>query len=136
MTHNLIMLNLTLLFGSSYPGYKLDAYGIATPASASKYKHQTTPLPQQPNQFVTITHAYHPWSGQSVKVIHVERGIDPDLLVQRPDGRHVKVAMSWTDYASLPGDNPRASSPPLLDVSGLLQIVDLIERIRQEKRMP
>jgi hypothetical protein len=66
----------------------------------------------------------------------VERGIDPDLLVQRPDGRHVKVAMSWTDYASLPGDNPRASSPPLLDVSGLLQIVDLIERIRQEKRMP
>ncbi len=91
---------------------------------------------QQPAQFVTITHPYHPWSGQSVKVIHVRRGIDPDLLVQRPDGRHVMVAMSWTDYATSPGDKPRASPPPLLDVSGLRQIVRLIDRIRQEKSTP
>jgi hypothetical protein len=85
---------------------------------------------------VTIIHPYHPWSGQPVKVIHVRRGVDPDLLVQRPDGRHVMVAMSWTDYAGSPGDKPRASPPPLLDVSGLGQIVRLIDRIRQEKRIP
>ena len=55
------------------------------------------------------------------------------MLVQRPDGRHVVVAMSWTDYASLAGDNAGASAPALLDVGGLLQVVGLIERIRQEK---
>jgi hypothetical protein len=102
---------------------------VALPTSATTCKHQTTPLPQQPTQFVTITHPYHPWSGQSVKIIHVQRGVDPDLLVQRPDGRHVMVAMSWTDYGSAPGDKPRASPPPLLDVSGLLQIVPWIDRI-------
>ena len=109
---------------------------VAAPASAPKCKHQTTPLPQHLPQFVTITHPYHPWSGQSVKIIHVQRGVDPDLLVQRPDGRHVMVAMSWTDYAGSPGDKPRASPPPLLDVSGLRQIVRLIDRIRQEKSIP
>ena len=107
---------------------------VTAPASAPTCKHQTTPLSQQPTQFVTITHPYHPWSGQSVKVIHVQRGIDPDLLIQRPDGRHVRVAMSWTDYASSPDDKPRASPPPLLDVSGLRQVVRLIDGIRQEKR--
>jgi hypothetical protein len=66
----------------------------------------------------------------------VRRGVDPDLLVQRPDGRHVVVAMSWTDYASSPADKPGASPPPLLDVSGLRQIVRLIDRIRQEKEAP
>ena len=65
----------------------------------------------------------------------MERGIDPDLLIQRPDGRHVMVAMSWTDYASSPSDKARASPPPLLDVSGLRQIVRLIDRL-QEKSPP
>ncbi len=63
----------------------------------------------------------------------MQRGIDPDLLVQRPDGRHVMVAMSWTDYASSASDKPRATPPPLLDVNGLRQIVELIERIHQKK---
>ncbi len=66
----------------------------------------------------------------------MQRGIDPNLLVQRPDGRQVVVAMSCTDYASSPGDKCRASPPPLLDVSGLRQIVRLIDRIRQEKDKP
>ena len=66
----------------------------------------------------------------------MRRGVDPDLLVQRPDGRHVMVAMSWTDYAGSPSDKPRASPPLLLDVSGLRQIVRLIDRIRQEKSTP
>ena len=67
----------------------------------------------------------------------MQRGVDPDLLVQRPDGRHVKVAMSWTDYyASSPTDKARVSPPPLLDVSGLRQMLGVIDRIRQEKRPP
>lgn len=66
----------------------------------------------------------------------MQRGVDPDLLVQRPDGRHVMVAMSWTDYASSPPDKARVCPPPLLDVSGLRQMLGVIDRIRQEKRPP
>lgn len=69
-------------------------------------------------------------------MIYVQRGVDPDLLVQRPDGRHVRVAMSWTDYARSPGDEPRASPPPLLAVVGLQQVVRLMERIRSAKTSP
>ena len=69
-------------------------------------------------------------------MIYIQRGIDPDLLVQRPDGRHVVVAMSWTDYAGTPGDKPRALPPPLLDVNGLRQVVRLIDRMNQEKDTP
>ena len=69
-------------------------------------------------------------------MIYVQRGVDPDLLVQRPDGRHVMVAMSWTDYASSPGDASRACPPPLLDGGGLRQAVRLIERMRAEKDTP
>jgi hypothetical protein len=62
--------------------------------------------------------------------------MDPDLLVQGPDGRHVKVAMSWTDYARSPDDPGRASPPPLLEVGGLRQIVRLMDRIRAERDTP
>jgi hypothetical protein len=62
--------------------------------------------------------------------------MDPDLLVQGPDGRHVKVAMSWTDYAHSPDDPVRASPPPLLEGGGLRQIVHLMERIRAERDTP
>jgi hypothetical protein len=68
--------------------------------------------------------------------VYVQRGADPDLMVQRPDGRHVMVAMSWTDYARSPGEEPLISPPPLLDVGGLCQAAQLIERIRQEGRYP
>jgi hypothetical protein len=62
--------------------------------------------------------------------------MDPDLLVQGPDGRHARVAMSWTDYARSLDDPVQASPPPLLDVGGLRQIVRLMERIRAEKDTP
>jgi hypothetical protein len=62
--------------------------------------------------------------------------MDPDLLVHGPDGRHVRVAMSWTNYARSPDDSGRTSPPPLLDVDGLRQIVHLMERMRAEKDRP
>jgi len=68
-------------------------------------------------------------------VIYIQRGADPDLMVQRPDGRHVMIAMSWTDYAGCAGDEPDLS-PPLLAIEGLGQIVCLIEGMRREGRYP
>jgi len=84
---------------------------------------------------VTITHPFHPWNGQQVKVIYIQRGADPDLMVQRPDGRHVMVAMSGTDYAGSVENEPRLPLP-LLDVEGLHQVVRLIESMRREDHYP
>ena len=86
---------------------------------------------------MTITHPYHPRHGQQVRVIRIHRrGADPDLDVQLPDGLRVIVAMSWTDYAT-PGDfNPPPTPPHLLDLDGLRQTVQLIDRMRQEGRYP
>ena len=96
----------------------------------------TTPLSQQPSQFVTITHPYHPLCGQQVKVIRVCRGADPDITVLLPDGLHVVVSMSWTDYATPQGCASPSSPPHLLDFDGLRQAIQLIDRIRQEGRYP
>jgi hypothetical protein len=91
---------------------------------------------EHPSPFVTITHPFHPWNGQQVKVIHIQRGADPDLLVQRPDGRHVLVAMSWTDYAGSSEKERCISPPPLLELDGLRQVVQFIEGMRREGRYP
>ena len=58
------------------------------------------------------------------------------MLVQRPDGRHVLVAMSWTDYAGSAETVTPVGPPPLLDVGGLHQVARLIERIRAAKQTP
>jgi hypothetical protein len=56
-------------------------------------------------------------------------------MVQGPDGRHVMIAMSWTDYASSAGAEPDLS-PPLLAIEGLRQIVRLIKGMRREGCYP
>jgi hypothetical protein len=85
---------------------------------------------------VTITHPYHPLCGQQVKIVRAHhRGADPDLIVQFPDGLHAVIGMSWTDYAT-PDSEPLIISPPhLLDIDGLRQAVQFIERIRQDNHV-
>jgi hypothetical protein len=84
--------------------------------------------------FVTIAHPHHPLRGQTVEVILVRRGLDPDLIVRLPDGHHAAIAMSGTDYAS----PPEGEAPPLpdhlLDLQGLRQIRLLLDRIAREGR--
>jgi hypothetical protein len=85
---------------------------------------------------VTITHPFHPLRGQQVEVVFIRRGSDPDLIVRFPDGLHVAVAMSSTDYAAPPDVDPPLDPPHLLDFDGLRQVVQLIDRLRREGRYP
>ena len=66
----------------------------------------------------------------------MRRGNDPDLIVRLPDGLHAAVAMSATDYARSADIEPPFGPLPLLDFEGLCQIVQLIDRLRQEGRYP
>jgi hypothetical protein len=85
---------------------------------------------------VTITHPHHPLVGRQVEVIRIRRGSDPDLIVRLSDGTHAAIAMSWTDYATLPNREVPASAVPLLDLKGLRQIVHLLDCLRAEHRGP
>jgi hypothetical protein len=85
---------------------------------------------------VTVTHPLHPLYGQQVEVVRIRRGVDPDLIVRLPDGRHAAIAPSWTAETLLPALNEPAPVPPLLDGDGLRQLVVIIARIRAAPPVP
>src|SRR4051812_498468 len=104
--------------------------------SMSGCPQHTTPSSQPPLGWVTITHPHHPLYGQRVAIVRLRRGEDPDLIVRLPDGTHVAISMSLTDYAGASDLASPASPPHLLALGGLRQAVQLIERCRQEGRFP
>src|SRR5437762_1066393 len=98
-------------------------------------KH-TTPSSQPSSGSVTITHPHHPLRGQRVEIVRLRRGIDPDLIVRLPDGRHAAIAMSSTDYLSSPEDLPRATAEHLLDLGGLRSVLQLLDLIARRPPLP
>ena len=59
--------------------------------------------------------------------------MDPDLIVRLPDGHHVAIAMSGTDYAN-PGQSALSFPiPHLLDFQGLHQMAELVEHMIQQE---
>ena len=80
---------------------------------------------------MTITHPHHPLCGQRVQIVRIRRraGGEPDLVVRCPDGAHVAIAMSGTDYAALPALSIDAQPLPLLDLDGLRRAVDLVAHL-------
>ena len=98
---------------------------------------QTTTSSCSPSGFVTIIRPNHPLCGQQVEIIRIRRGIDPDLIVRLPDGHHVAIAMSGTDYANPGQFAVSLSIPHLLDFQGLHQTAELVEHmIRQDHTDP
>lgn len=85
-------------------------------------KHSADPTPQT----VTVTHPHHPLAGQQVTIIGIRKGADPDIVIQLPDGTHAALAMSATDYASPPLQNP-TEPIPLLDLQGLRDLARLVK---------
>jgi hypothetical protein len=101
----------------------------------SGYIEYTTPSSQHISGLVTVTHPCHPLFGQQVEIVRIRRGTDPDLVIRLPDGLHIAIAMSLTDYAG-PGADPAPSPLHLLDFEGLCHIVQLIDRMRKEGHCP
>ena len=65
--------------------------------------------------------------------MRIRRGADPDLIIRFPDGLHAAVAMSLTDYATSSEHEPPPAPLHLLDLNGLRQIVQFIDRFHQER---
>ena len=61
--------------------------------------------------------------------MRLRKGAQPDLVVCLPDGTHAAIAMHLTDYAGAPAAPPNLDPLPLLDLAGLRQIVQLLERL-------
>ena len=80
---------------------------------------------------MTVTHPLHPLRGQRVEIVRIRRGNDPDLIVVAPDGRHIAIALSSTDYDSSPEIPPTAASEHLLDLDGLRRVIQLLDRLAQ-----
>src|SRR5262249_3108471 len=96
----------------------------------------TTPSSQPSSGFVTITHPHHPLRGQRVEIVRLRRGIDPDLVVRLPDGRHAPIRLSGTDYlAPHQGDFPPPPNP-LLDLSGLRLVLQFLDHRTRYPRHP
>jgi hypothetical protein len=79
---------------------------------------------------VTVNHPHHPLYQQQVAVIRVRRGPDPDLIIRCPDGFHGAISASWTDYSSNPEFELMPDPPPLLNITGLFDMVNFIAQIR------
>jgi Family of unknown function (DUF5372) len=85
-------------------------------------------------QVARVTHPHHPLKGQQLTIVCIRKGVDPDIVVQLPDGTHAALAMSATDYAASPQipvpDEPIA----LLDLQGLCGLAVLVERLLERPR--
>jgi hypothetical protein len=100
---------------------------------ASERPQRTTPSSQPPSGFVTITHPHHPLRGQRVQIVRLRRGVDPDLIVRLPDGRHAAIALSGTDYLSPPEVDPPPRPDHLLDLNGLRLILQVLDRLTADR---
>ncbi len=65
----------------------------------------------------------------------MRRGADPDLVVRLPDGSHAAIARSLTSYAAPESEHSLAAAH-LLDLGGLRQVVQVLDRLRTEGRLP
>ncbi len=65
----------------------------------------------------------------------MRRGTNPDIIIRTPDGSHMAVAMTSTDYV-LPAETPEPEGPShLLAIEGLWQAVEFIERWQQQAQL-
>lgn len=82
-----------------------------------------------------ITHPFHPLRGQRFRVLRERRlaGIHTLTLRGTAEGTFA-IPLSWTDAVVDTRLRPSGVHPPCLDLGCLLELVELIERIRREEK--
>lgn len=78
---------------------------------------------------VKITHPFHPFYGQTVRIIRIRSGENARLTVELPDGSRTTVEPDHTDFAGSGTSGMAATVMPLLDIYGLLNIAKLIKQV-------
>src|SRR5271165_4404990 len=115
---------------STRPSAESNPASAVAPQAKMSYDetfcYVTKPSADPTPQTVMVTHPHHPLAGQQVTIVGIRKGADPDLVIQLPDGTHAALAMSATDYASPPLQNP-TEPVPLLDLQGLQNLARLVE---------
>jgi hypothetical protein len=53
-----------------------------------------------------------------------------------PDGRHAAIALSSTDYGSPAENSPTVAAKHLLDLDGLRQVIQLLDRLARTGPAP
>jgi hypothetical protein len=87
---------------------------------------QNAPKQIQDASLVKINYPAHPFHNHLVKIIKIHGIYNPDLTVLLPDGTHLRLDHTWTDYAERCGLNPTDASPRLLDAVILLKVAEMI----------
>jgi hypothetical protein len=77
------------------------------------------------DRFVTITYQHHPYRGEKLELL---QDMDHCLYVLLPDGTRSLIPKRWTDYS-----NPSSEESHLLDIQGLLEITNMVARMKQKE---
>lgn len=97
---------------------------------------QTTPTKHKYQDSIYITHPNHPFTGQTVKVIKQIRyqTKEHNLQVLLPNGKQVKIPISWTNYKTSSTESQKSELMPLLSLEGLQEISLLIEKKKKRAK--
>lgn len=87
---------------------------------------------ERATQFIIITDRNHPYYGQRFMVMGTQRGKKPNVLIQLPSGKRIRIPQKWTDYVQTAVDNSSSNNSHLLDLNGLCKIVKMINRLKKE----
>nr|WP_253308956.1 DUF5372 family protein [Rickettsia endosymbiont of Ceutorhynchus assimilis] len=84
--------------------------------------------------YATITHPFHPWKGQSFKVLSTGKSDGRDILRVRVSIDDIKaIPRDWTDRADPDPYETLTNLSPVLSFSHLRELVELIRSSRGKK---
>jgi len=94
----------------------------------------TTPDHTNGEHCFTITHPFHPWSGQEFDLITYLHTWGEDRVYFHKEGEHlVSVPASWTDIVPEDPVVKLAAGRSVCRVQDLVELVESMQRLRGEK---
>lgn len=107
--------------------------------NASQDPGHNTPNQKQGQLMITITHPHHPHFGQQFEFVKLRKSKPLTVVVRLPEGNSAYLPVEYTNYplssqalgVDIDGGDGNAN---LLDIEGLLRVVDLIGDIKKRRR--